>query len=78
MERHEEALSDFAHAIELDPDLAWVMAQRGITYRVMERYEDALKDLLMRLNSIQMMPGLLLSGALLILKWNAMKKHYQT
>ncbi len=40
-----DSLMDFTRAIELDPDYAWAMAQRGITYRDMERYEEALSDL---------------------------------
>ncbi|HKF74749.1 MAG TPA: tetratricopeptide repeat protein [Candidatus Dormibacteraeota bacterium] len=40
----EEALEDFARALELDPDSASLYAARGQTLRVLGRLEDALRD----------------------------------
>jgi len=45
MGRYEEALADYARALELEPDLVWVLGDRGETYRLMGRYEEALADL---------------------------------
>ena len=30
--RYEEALADFDHALELQPDIAWAIASRGQAY----------------------------------------------
>jgi tetratricopeptide (TPR) repeat protein len=38
-------VADLTRAIELDPELAWAIAARGETYRLMDRYEDAVADL---------------------------------
>jgi tetratricopeptide (TPR) repeat protein len=38
-------LADFNRAIELNPGYAWAIARRGDTYRLMERYDEALADL---------------------------------
>jgi tetratricopeptide (TPR) repeat protein len=35
----------FDRAIEFDPSQVWVIASRGLTYRVMQRYDEALADL---------------------------------
>ena len=43
MEPHEEALTDFTRAIDLDPGCG-AIASRGQTYRLMGRYEEALAD----------------------------------
>jgi tetratricopeptide (TPR) repeat protein len=42
--RMAEALSDFNHAMELDPHRAWLAAHRGETFRLTERFDDALAD----------------------------------
>jgi tetratricopeptide (TPR) repeat protein len=44
MERYDQALADYDRAIELDPDLDWVIADRGDTFRAMGRYDEALAD----------------------------------
>ena len=44
MKRYDEALTDFTRAIELDPDYKLAIANRGLTYRLMERYDEALTD----------------------------------
>jgi len=44
MEQYEAALNDFNRAIELNPNLAWALAERGETYRLMKQYEAALND----------------------------------
>ena len=43
--RHDDALTDFSRAIELDPEDAWAIGSRGQTYQAMGRYDDALTDL---------------------------------
>jgi hypothetical protein len=40
----DKALADLNRAIELDPGDALDIASRGETYRLMERYEEALAD----------------------------------
>jgi tetratricopeptide (TPR) repeat protein len=42
MGRYEDAVADLTRAIQLDPELAWAIAERGETYRLMGRYEDAI------------------------------------
>jgi tetratricopeptide (TPR) repeat protein len=37
MGRYEEAVADLTRAIDLDPELAWAVAERGETYRLMGR-----------------------------------------
>lgn len=41
---YQAALEDFDHALELSPGLIWALANRGETYRLLERYDDALGD----------------------------------
>ena len=41
MERHEEALADFNHAIGLDPQDAWAIAHRDQANRLMGCHNDA-------------------------------------
>jgi tetratricopeptide (TPR) repeat protein len=43
--RYGEALADFTHAIDLDPEDSWALSERGETYRLMSRHEEALADL---------------------------------
>jgi regulator of sirC expression with transglutaminase-like and TPR domain len=50
MKRYEDALADLSRAIELKPDYDWAIANRGVTYRQIERCEDALADLTMPLS----------------------------
>ena len=42
--RYEEALADFTHALELNPDINRAIGGRAETYRLMGRYEEALAD----------------------------------
>jgi tetratricopeptide (TPR) repeat protein len=42
---HQQALAELDSAIELDPESAWAIAHRGITYGQMKLYEEALADL---------------------------------
>jgi tetratricopeptide (TPR) repeat protein len=43
LNRYEEALEDFTRSINLEPT-AWSFQQRGVTYWLMRKNEDALKD----------------------------------
>jgi tetratricopeptide (TPR) repeat protein len=45
MGRHDEALADLNHAIELDPNSVFAVCNRGETYRLMGRHDEALVDL---------------------------------
>ena len=45
MSRVPGAIADLTRAIELDPELAWAIAERGEAYRLMGRHEDAIADL---------------------------------
>ena len=42
---YEQALADLNQAVSLDPDGAWILADRGDTLRLLGRREDALVDL---------------------------------
>ncbi|MEV5732212.1 tetratricopeptide repeat protein [Streptomyces sp. NPDC052292] len=42
--RYEEALADFNHAIELDPDVAWAFDSRGRIYQSTDRFNEAIAD----------------------------------
>lgn len=42
--RYNDALADFSHAIELDPESSWSFTRRGDTYRGMKLYDNALAD----------------------------------
>ncbi len=44
MNRYQEALADFDHAIALNEKDDWAIASRGQTYQAMKRYEEALAD----------------------------------
>jgi tetratricopeptide (TPR) repeat protein len=44
IEKYEEALADFNHAIELDDKDTRIIAARGETYRLMAKYGEALAD----------------------------------
>ena len=44
MGRYDEALTDFTHVLELDPQDQWAIASRGETYRLMGRFDEALAD----------------------------------
>jgi tetratricopeptide (TPR) repeat protein len=52
--RLDQALIDFDHALELDPAVAWIMAERGEVCRLMGRYDEALADLN---HTIELDPG---------------------
>ena len=41
----EQAIRDYDHALELNPDYAKALAYRGVAYNTLERYSDALDDL---------------------------------
>jgi tetratricopeptide (TPR) repeat protein len=45
MGRYDDALTDLSRAIDLNPQYAWAIANRGLTYQLMGRYDDALTDL---------------------------------
>lgn len=45
MGNYDHALADLNRAIELDPDYAWAIARRGITYQAQGRLEAAQADL---------------------------------
>jgi tetratricopeptide (TPR) repeat protein len=42
MKRYEEALAVLDNALEIDPEAAWIIGQKGFTLREMKRYEEAL------------------------------------
>jgi tetratricopeptide (TPR) repeat protein len=42
--RYNDALTDFSHAIERDPESSWSFTRRGDTYRGMKQYDKALAD----------------------------------
>ncbi|MEE1774575.1 tetratricopeptide repeat protein, partial [Streptomyces sp. JV181] len=42
--RHDEALADFARAVEMDPPYAWAFAGRAAVYEALGRHEEALAD----------------------------------
>lgn len=42
--RYQEALANYARAIELDPGYSKAYSNRGTTYREMRRYAEALAD----------------------------------
>jgi tetratricopeptide (TPR) repeat protein len=44
MDRYDEALADLDRAVELLPDNAWILANRGETHRLAKRYAEALAD----------------------------------
>ena len=44
MVKCEEALADFNRAIELEPDIAWVITNRAEAYQMMGKHEEALVD----------------------------------
>ena len=44
MGRCDQALAAFNRALELNPEDIWALAGRGETYRLMERYDEALGD----------------------------------
>ena len=44
LRRYDEALADYARAIQLDPTLAQVYSNRGVAYDSLQRYDEALAD----------------------------------
>ena len=42
--RYPEALADFSRAHQLDPNEAWIIANRGEAHQMMEHYDEALVD----------------------------------
>lgn len=44
MGRYEEALTDFTHVLELDPQDQWAIASGGEIYRLLGRFDEALAD----------------------------------
>ena len=48
LQDYENAFEDFSHALDLDDlhkDHSWILSKRGITLRLMKRFEEALSDL---------------------------------
>jgi lipoprotein NlpI len=35
LERYQEALADFTRTIELEPEYAWAVTERGVTYQLL-------------------------------------------
>ncbi len=45
MEKHEQALADLNHALELNPEFAQVYGNRGLVYKAIGETEKAIADL---------------------------------
>jgi tetratricopeptide (TPR) repeat protein len=43
--RHRIAVDDYTRALQLNPNHAWILYQRGLSYLQLRRFQEALSDL---------------------------------